>query len=248
MKKVFFVFAALLLMAAAIPANAAKKGGFDKKNIYVGGAVGYTKTSVTQNADADGQALPAPVTTDGSSIKLVVDFGYDLNKKNSLGAQVGYFSGLASMGSLDPLNFNEFLLAVGGAYADMTKGDNDVTGLRFAPFIRHILLSNKTFDIFVDGVIGIESLSIDMDQTDNNGAVTKIGQKYNLLEIVGRPGIALKLDKNFRIVTRFGSLGYQRLTSSMHVGNTKQDGTVEASRFGFSAASSGLLIGVEYHF
>ena len=247
MKKVFFVFAALLLMASAIPAQA-KKGGFNKKNIYVGGAIGYTKTSVTQNADADGNALPAPVTTDGSSIKLVVDLGYDLDKKNSVGAQLGYFSGLASMGSLDPLNFNEFLLAAGGAYADMTKGDNDVTGLRFAPFIRHILLSNKTFDIFVDAVLGIESLSIDMDQTDNNGAVTKIGQKYNLLEIVGRPGIALKLDKNFKVVTRLGSLGYQRLTSSMHVGNTKMDGAVEASRFGFSAASSGLLIGVEYHF
>lgn len=225
------------------------KGGFDKKKVYVGGTVGYTSTSVKQTADPDTfQKLDPEITTDGSSLKLVVDFGYDLDKVNSIGVQLGYFTGLAAMGSLDPVNINEFLLAYQGMQQDMRKGDSDVVGLRFAPFIRHNLISNKTFDLFVDAVLGIENLKQEVSADDGTGTVVKQGQKYSLFELVARPGIALKLEKNFRLVARFGSLGYQSIKSQIYQGNTKFDGAEEISRFGFSAATSGLAFGIEYHF
>ncbi|MBO4427208.1 MAG: hypothetical protein J5771_01820 [Bacteroidales bacterium] len=249
MKKVFLAIAAMLLVASAFSAQAAKKGGFDKKNIYVGGTVGYTSTSVKMTADPDTyQAIDPAQTVEGSSLKLIVDFGYDLDKTNSVGCQLGYFTGLAAMGSLDPVNMNEFLLAYQGIQQDLQKGDSDVTGLRFAPYIRHNFISNKTFDLFVDAVLGIESVKQDVSRDDGTGNIVKQGQKYSLFELVARPGIALKLDKNFRLVTRFGSLGYQSIKSQIYQGNTKFDGAEEYSRFGFSVASSGLAIGFEYHF
>ena len=249
MKKVFLAIAAMLFVASAFSANAASKGGFDKKKVYIGGTVGYTSTSVKQTADPDTfQKLDPEITTEGSSLKLVVDFGYDLDKVNSVGVQLGYFTGLAAMGSLDPVNFSEFLLAYQGMQQDMQKGDSDVVGLRFAPFIRHNLISNKTFDVFVDAVLGIESVKQEISADDGTGAVVKQGQKYSLFELVARPGIAFKVEKNFRLVARFGSLGYQSIKSQLYQGNTKFDGAEEITRFGFSGATSGLAFGIEYHF
>ena len=253
MKKVFLALAATLFAAAAFSPAAFAKGGFDKKNVYVGGTVGYTSTSVKQTAAEDPatgqlQRIDPAQTVEGSSLKLVLDFGYDLNKTNSVGVQLGYFTGLAAMGSLDPVNYNEFLLAYQGMQQDMQKGDSDIVGLRFAPYIRHNLFSNKTFDLFVDAVLGIESVKQEVSADDGTGTIVKQGEKYSLFELVARPGIALKLDKNFRLVTRFGSLGYQSIKTQMYQGNTKFDGAQEVSRFGFSAATSGLAVGFEYHF
>ena len=245
MKKVILTLAAVLTVVGA---QAASKG-FNKKNIYLGGSVGYTSTSVKADVIDDNTSQVSQVSNDGSSFKLIVDFGYDLDKKNSIGAQVGYFTGLALMGSMDVNNLNEFILAAAGGYSDMQKGqqDLDISGFRFAPYIRHNLISNKVFDIFIEGAFGYESIKATQKGTNGQGQVRDAGNKIALVEIVGRPGILFKLDKNFSFLTKFGSIGWQHMKTSAINGNTNAAGN-EASRFGLSASSGSLLMGIQYHF
>ena len=241
MKKVLFAIAALLTVASTFSAQAASKG-FSKKNIYLGGSAGFTSTSVKVPDGVGGTG-----STDASSFKIIADLGYDLDKKNSIGLQVGYLSGLASMGSFDNVNISDLLWSVAGIAADQRKGNNNISGLRIAPFVRHTLVSNKTFDLFVDAVIGFETFKTKTSGDDGNGAIVDQGTKANLFELVIRPGFSFKITKDIKFVTRFGSAGYQSIKSKTFVGNQNNDGP-EISRFGFSASSGSLLFGFEYHF
>ena len=242
MKKVILTLAAALIVVGAQAGS-----GFNKKKVYVGGSVGYTSTSVKSQQVDQNTGQVQQVSTDGSSAKLILDFGYDLDKVNSIGVQVGVLTGLAMMGSLDVNNFTELILGGVGAYSDMTKGTSDVSGIRFAPYIRHNLISKKGFDIFIEGVLGYEQLKTKQSGDDGTGQIIDSGMKVTLFELVGRPGLLYKIDKNFGILIKFGSVGYQSMKSTQFVGNNNLDGP-EATRFGFSASTSGLAIGVQYHF
>ena len=95
------------MVASAVNVQAASKSkGFNKKNVFVGGSVGFTSTTVS---------YPGGGSEDGSSLKLIFDLGYDLDKTNSVGAQIGVFTGLASLGSLDVVNLSSLVWAAGGA-------------------------------------------------------------------------------------------------------------------------------------
>ena len=235
MKKVILTLAAVLTVVGA---QAASKG-FNKKNIFIGGTAGFTSTSVKQ---PDGQGGTA--STDASSFKLIADFGYDLDKKNSIGLQIGYLSGLASLGSFDNVYLSDLLWAVGGTAADQQKGNADLSGFRIAPFVRHTLVSNKTFDLFVDAVLGFEVAKQKVSADDGTGAIVDQGNSANLFELVIRPGFAFKLSKELKFVTRFGSAGYQSMKTKVFQGNQSADGP-ETSRFGFSASSGTLFFGFE---
>lgn len=239
MKKVFLTLA-LVAMSVVCVSAATKKAGFDKKNVYVGGLAGFTSSSLETGGNSQ----------DGSSFKALIDFGYDLDKTNSVGVQFGVMTGAASMGSLDLMDYKSLFSFAAGAYADISYGESDIFGVRFAPYVRHNLLSNKVYDIFVDGVLGIETLSMSNNVVDEDtGNTLKQGTKANGFELVVRPGIALKMTKALKFVTRFGSLGYQSYTYKQFVGSQSSSANnPKLSRFGFDLSSSSLMLGVEYHF
>lgn len=236
MKKAFFALAAILMVSAISAPQAASKSksqGFDKKNVYVGGSVGFTSTTYS---------TPGGASEDGSSFKLIFDLGYDLNKANSAGVQIGVFTGLASFGSLDVVNLSSIVWTAAGAAMDL--GTDDTFGFRLAPYIRHNLISNKTFDFFVEGVLGFDSLKSTTTDVDSGAKTTT---KATLFELIARPGIAIKLSNDFKLTTRLGAAGYQTLSSKMGDGTVYNDGP-KVSRFGIDASTANLVFGVEYHF
>jgi len=237
MKKAFLAIASLLMVFTAFNAEAASKSkGFNKSKVYVGGTVGFTSTSVSN---------PDGTSTSGSSLKLVADLGYDLDKVNSVGVQVGFLTGIASMGAFDFVNYSELGKAALGTYAD--QGLDDTSGFIVAPYVRHTLLSNKLFDIFVDGVLGFGSLKTSVETTDVDGNVSENGNKATLFQLVARPGVAFKVSKELKVVTRIGSVGYQSISTSQFAGNASADGP-KTSHFGIDAGTGSLLFGFEYHF
>ena len=231
MKKILFVLAALLTVSVTLNAQS-----FDKKNIYVGGTVGFASTS---QSDPDG------TSTDGTSFKIIADLGYDLNKKNSFGVQVGILSGIASFGSFDNVSYVEAIKALVGAFADLNL--NDTFGFTFAPYIRHTLISNKTFDIFVDGVLGFSNMKTSVNADDGTGTVVEQGTKATIFELVARPGIAFKITKDLKLVSRFGAAGFESVSTKAFQGNNTADGP-KITRFGLDAGTANLTFGVEYHF
>lgn len=234
MKKAFFALAAVLMMVSVVNVQAASKSkGFDKKNVYVGGSVGFTSTTVS---------YPGGGSEDGSSLKLIFDLGYDLNKTNSVGAQIGVFTGLASLGSLDVVNLSSLVWAAGGAAMDLST--DDTFGFHFAPYIRHNLISNNTFDVFVEGVLGFDSVKSTTGDPDTGDDMTT---KATVFELIARPGVAMKLGKDFKLTTRFGAAGYQSLSSKRGTGGAYVDGPT-VSRFGVDVSSANLIFGLEYHF
>lgn len=237
MKKALFAIAAIMMVFSVIGAQAASKSkGFDKKKVYVGGTVGFTSTS---------QSSPGGTSTDGSSFKLIVDAGYDLDKTNSAGVQVGFFTGLASMGSFDIVDISGLAKTLLGGAADLQL--DGTSGFRIAPYVRHNLISNKTFDVFVEGILGFESVKTTTSVDDGEGNIVEQGRKATVFELLARPGFALKLTKDFKLTARMGAAGYQSVSTSAISGNNSNDGP-KISRFGIDVATSNLLFGVEYHF
>ncbi len=231
MKKILFVLAALVTVSVTLNAQS-----FDKKKIYVGGTVGFTSTS---------QSNPDGTSTDGTSFKVIADLGYDFNAKNSFGVQVGVLSGLASFGSFDTVNYSEALKAAAGAIADMNL--NDTFGFTFAPYVRHTLMTNKTFDVFVEGVLSFASMKSSVNADDGTGTIVEQGTKATLFELIARPGISFKISKDLKIVSRFGAAGFQSISTKAFQGNNTADGP-KITRFGLDASTANLIFGVEYHF
>ncbi len=233
LKKSLLTVCAFLAVISVFDAQAAgkKKNNIDTKKVFVGGSVGFSSTTVS---------TPAGTSSNSSSFKLAVDLGYELSKKDAVGVQVGFLTGPAAMGSFDLINTGELMKAVVGI-----AGDNaleNTSGFMVSPFVRHTLVSNKTFDLFVDGVIGYGSLKSTI-QANN----TTSGQKTAIFQAIVRPGIAFKVSKEFRLVARFGAAGYQSIANSDYNGNTYTKGST-TSHFGISAGTGTLLFGAEYHF
>lgn len=231
MKKILFVLAALVTVSVSLNAQS-----FDKSKISVGGTLGFTSTS---------EKTPDGTSTSGSSFKLIADLGYDFNAKNSFGVQVGVLSGLASFGSFDNVSYVEAVKALVGTAADMSL--DDTFGFTFSPYIRHTLISNKTFDIFVEGVLGFSNMKTTVSADDGTGTVVEQGTKAILFELVARPGIAFKISKDLKLVSRFGAAGFQSISTKAFQGNVTADGP-KITRFGLDAGSANLTFGVEYHF
>lgn len=241
MKKTLFAVTIVMMVVSAFSAQAApkskKSSGFDMSNVYAGGSVGFTSTSMSQPGGGG--------STDGSSFKLMFDLGYDLNKVNSAGAEIGFFTGLASFGSADIVDISSLIKTAAGAAADL--GLNDVTGFRFAPYIRHNIVSNKTFDVFVEGVLGFETAKTTVAVDDGMGNVVNQGEKATIIELIGRPGVAMKVAKNFKLISRIGAVGYQSVSTSQYQGNNSADGP-KITRFGIDASTANMIFGIEYHF
>ena len=158
---------------------------------------------------------------------------------------MGILSGIASFGSFDNVSYVEAIKALVGAFADLNL--NDTFGFTFAPYIRHTLISNKTFDIFVDGVLGFSNMKTSVNADDGTGTVVEQGTKATIFELVARPGIAFKITKDLKLVSRFGAAGFESVSTKAFQGNNTADGP-KITRFGLDAGTANLTFGVEYHF
>lgn len=233
MKKSIIALAIASVALIALPAQGAGKKGADKSKFYVGGSVGFTSTTMSQNGNS----------VDGSSFKIMPSIGYDLKKDISVGVQLGFLTGTASFGSFDNVDYLGLASSLVGALGDLYI--DDVSGFRFAPYVRYTLIGGKTFNVFVDGVLAFESIKGSADQ--DNDPSTDDGSKASIFELVVRPGVSLNINKNFKFVTHFGTLGYQSVSLSDYVDNNSVDGP-KISRFGFEGNSGTLTLGIEYHF
>ena len=215
-KTIIALAAAACMMFAAQTASA---------QLYFGGSLGFTTTSVTAGT----------TTNSGTSFKISPEIGYQINDRIAVGGVITIQRGLPYMGSFDPNDLKGF----GTAYASMQVDQNDMggnrfNGYRFAPYFRYIFVDTRRFDLFVDATIAYGSLS---QQTRDNNNIWQDGGKFNLLEIAARPGFRLKFDGGrFSIVGRLGSLGYQSLKVA---GRTDQ----KISRFGLDVDTNNIMLG-----
>jgi len=232
-KKLLLTVFAVLAVVSVFNADAAgkKKNPIDTKKVFVGGTVGFSSTSVSS---------PDGTSENSTSFRLGVDLGYELNKKNSVGVQLGFLTGPAAMGSFDLVNTGEMAKAVIGMLGDSAL--DNTTGFMITPFARHKFFSNKNFDLFVEGIVGFGSLK----STVQTGTAST-GRKTTILQVIVRPGVSFKVSKEFSLVARFGAAGYQSVGNSNFNGNTYTKGAT-TSHFGISAGTGTLLFGAEYHF
>ena len=223
MKKLFFVLAAsACMMLAAQTAHA---------QLYFGGSVGFTMTSLTNGA--------ADTKQTGSSFKLAPEVGFQINDKMAAGGNITFQQGLPYMGAFDPNDLKSFLTSSGGMASDLANtgaaGSQHWSGIRFAPYFRYYLFDSRRFDLFVDATVAYGMFK---QETKVNGVwQDNQGTKYNMLEVGARPGFRLKFDSGrFAIVGRLGTFGYQNLT---------QAGTANTgiSRFGFDLDTNNVLLG-----
>lgn len=223
MKKLFFVLAAsACMMFAAKTAHA---------QLYFGGSVGFTTTSLTIGAEDS--------KTTGTSFKLAPEVGFQLNDKMAVGGNVTFQRGLPFMGALDPNDLKSIMTAAIGTESDLgnTGGDGSQrwSGIRMAPYFRYFLFDSNRFDVFVDAIAGYGTFKQEYKVSGSWQEVED--SKFNILEIGGRPGFRLKFDNGrFAIVGHLGTLGFQRisLASSANTG---------VSRFGFDLDTYNILLG-----
>lgn len=114
------------------------------------------------------------------------------------------------------------------AHSKVVENDFKLKGNAFAlaPYARYSYYENKLVRLFVDGGLGFSTYKVeDMDAV-------------NGFEIGFRPGISIKLNKNFNLVAKCGFLGYR----DDYNGNSSSNG------YGFAFTSEDLSFGFHYEF
>ena len=197
---------------------------------YVGGSAGFASTTVT----AEG------VSMSGSTFKILPEFGYQINDKMAVGAQVGYMNGPGALGSFDPNDIKGLGYAVAdaavGIYSNERMGGMKFGGFRVAPYFRYTFYSNHLVEVFADAAIAYTGGNV--KQYDRSEEVWEDLGSASVIEAGIKPGFKVKVSKNFHLVGRLGSLGYQSLKV--------KDAPYSVSRFGLDVDGSNILFGFVY--
>lgn len=101
-----------------------------------------------------------------------------------------------------------------------------VNSFSIAPYARYSYYENKILRLFIDGGVGFSTYKI-KDFDSESG-----------FEIGFRPGLAIKLNKNFNLIAKCGFLGYR----DDYNGNSSNNG------YGFAFTSEDLSFGFHYEF
>lgn len=222
MKKLAIVLAAAAFMLSAATANA---------QLYFGGSLGYTTTSQRQPVvNNPGQFT----TTSGSSFRFIPEVGYKINSKMAVGGRIGYGTGAASFGDIDP-NGDFFQTAINEMQNDLGNANNITTSFTFAPYFRFVIFDGRRLSFFVEATTVYGNMSTKWK--DGQG-VWQDGGKLTMFELGAKPGFSLNFDNHFSVVGHLGFLGFQSLS------NAQTDASV--SRFGASMSTSGLTLGFIY--
>ena len=235
MKKSFIALVAMLV-CFAMDASA---------QFYVGGSVGYTSTTQSHGK----------VDKDGSSFKLMPEFGYQLDPEISVGMSIGYSHGYAAFGSLTVTDVKAAMNTVASTYADISEEDAKLNSFTFAPYVRYIFARLGKIDLFFEGSVGYINITSEADgsmlkglggagarqtRTADEDADDDDKTKIDAVEIAFRPGLSMKLNDNISLIAKIGSVGY------MTAKEKKTDNKI--SRFGLDLDSYNLIFGINVHF
>lgn len=218
MKRKFFALVALMA-CFTLGANA---------QFYAGGSVGFTSSKLSNNGHDE----------DGSSFKLMPEFGYKLDKDISIGVQIGYSHGYAAFGSLSVTDFKAAATNIISTYADISEDDTKLNSFTFAPYVRYNVLNLGKANIFLEGAIGYISASTDGTPKVNGKAGNET--KMELIDISVRPGISYQLNDCLSAVAKLGQLGYMT--------GKEKESDMKISRFGLELDSYNILLGLNFHF
>lgn len=241
--KILAVVALTMLVAA--PLYAQKKGSSSKKpapkakdsKMYVGGSVAMTLSSLK---------LSSSNTYSGASFSIMPEFGFNINKKLSVGGSVGFSKGLASFDSFDIADVAGLVNGLASTVTDISSDpeffsdSSTITGFRFAPYARYTIIAGKILDIFVDGTMSLNAITLTERSTDEDtGKTSTSTDKFTVLEFAARPGFRVKLSDQISFVGHVGALGLSTLKQS--------DSDRSLTRFGLDVSSSNILFGFQFN-
>lgn len=194
----------------------------------VGGSIGFTSTKLSNGA-AD---------QDGTSYQIMPEIGYQLDENTTVGIQLGYAHGFAAFGSLSTTDFINTVTNAISMSADISEDDIKMNSFSFAPFIRYNVLEIGRANIFVEGMVSYSSI-----KTDGSPAIGGLGgskMTFNSFEVVARPGVSFQLSENLTALAKIGSLGY--------ISAKEKESDMKITRYGLSADSYNLLLGLNFNF
>ncbi len=211
MKKKFFAIVALFT-CITLSMNA---------QVYVGGSLGFTSSSVK---DGD----------DGTSFKILPELGYQLDENLSIGLQVGYSHGYAAFGSLTVTDFKAAMNTMISTYADINEDNMKLNSFTFAPYVRYNVVNFGKANLFVEGSVGYSNIKTDSNPANHNES------KVDVLEIALRPGISYQLSDKISALAKLGSFGYMEAK--------EKDSDMKITRFGLDADTYNLMLGINFYF
>lgn len=219
--------------------------------IYVGGTFGfsYSKLSLGEGSKQS-----------GSSFKILPEVGYKINKYFAVGANTGYIKGYAALGSFDPSDFKAFANTIISTVTDITSDDMlglNLSAFHIAPYVRFSFFESDRFEIFVDGVFGLNFITGKMsgdlggsfggsyyddydDYYDYDDYDEPESTKMTAFEISLKPGVAFSLNDHLKLIAKVGTFGYQFLKV--------RDSDITLNRFGLDIDGNNILFGMIYSF
>ncbi len=216
--------------------------------VYVGGQIGFTSSSV--NLDMDGTN-----SVSGTSFKILPEVGYKINDKWAVGIQVGYSKGISAFGTFDVNDFNSLAKNVGSAALDIASSSDQfidevdrskapnikLNAFRVAPYVRYTFLKAGNFDFFLEG--GIAYTNIKAKNASKLANILPDDPTINAFEIAVRPGITFNINQHAQVVAKIGALGYQNAKLDMGMGFKPS-----LNRFGLEVDGDDLSLGFNYQF
>lgn len=228
MKKLLIAFAFVFVCAQ----------GFAQ--FYVGGSFGFTSSTVSgaegmdlgldDFEDLEDLDYEASDDMSGSSFKFLPEIGYQLLPNAAIGVSFGYIKGYAAFGSIDIADYKALLSTIISTAADISSDDGGgYSSIRLAPYIRYTLIKEGGFEIFADGIIGVNSIT---DKSSDS--------KITSMEICVRPGISFAISSRVKLLAKMGSVGIQNLKM--------KDSDFKVTRFGLDLDGNNMLLGAAFYF
>ncbi|MCI6160188.1 MAG: outer membrane beta-barrel protein [Prevotellaceae bacterium] len=226
----------LVVLAVAILGVAQSHAQF-----YAGGSLGFTSSKLSLGEGTDDKS--------GSSFKFLPEVGFQFSDNMAFGVSAGYIKGYASFGSIDVADLKAMGNAIFSTATDLGS-DNDnlnIKCLRVAPYLRYSLYKNGGFEIFVDGVVGLNAITLGQNLKSFGGSDKGLGtgssnedNDITTVEVGLKPGIAFSVSKRVKFVAKMGSVGYQHLSVKDH--------DFKLSRFGLDLDGNNMLLGAMFYF
>ncbi len=220
MKRLVIVFALVFICAQ----------GFAQ--FYLGGSFGFTssKLSGVDFSDFSDEGHEVHVDMSGSSFKFLPEVGCQLLPNLAAGVSFGYIKGYAAFGSLDVTDYKALLSTVFSTVADVSSYDGGgFSSIRLAPYVRFTLFREGGFELFADGVLGVNSISEKSSEI-----------KISSMELCVRPGISFAVSNRIKLLAKMGSLGFLNLKAG--------DSDFKLTRFGLDLDGNNMLLGATYYF
>lgn len=209
--------------------------------VYVGGQIGFTSSSV--DLDIEGSS-----SISGTSFKILPEVGYKINDQWAVGMQVGYSQGYTAFGTFDVNDGRALAKTAVGSVLDVMSSsdiyDVKLNAFRVAPYARYTFLKAGNFDFFVEGGFAYTNIKAKNLLKAVLRASEAPDPTVNAFEIAVRPGITFNINQHAQVVAKIGALGYQRASLSVDGADMKPS----LSRFGFEVDGDDLSLGFNYQF